>query len=186
MSLMLAQRALDADPDDAMAMALLGWERIWFRRDYAGLSLCVRAVELNPNHRAVLDLAAVAHHHAGDLDDVIACGTRALQLSPGAPDAYECITHIATAHFFAGRFEEAARWAQRSIDQENGFVFSHLFLAISYACLSRTEEARDEMKVVLALRPDFTIATLRDHPMHFPERKKLWIDGLRLAGMPEG
>ena len=60
-SLALAQRALDADPDDAMAMALLGWERILFRGDYAGLALCSRAVELNPNNRAVLDLAAVAH-----------------------------------------------------------------------------------------------------------------------------
>ena len=36
-SLALAQRALDADPDDAMAMALLGWERILFRKDFQGL-----------------------------------------------------------------------------------------------------------------------------------------------------
>jgi tetratricopeptide (TPR) repeat protein len=186
MSLMLAQHALDADPDDAGAMALLGWERIWFRRDYSGLSLCVRAVELNPNHRAVLDLAAVAQNFAGDLDDVIACATRALQLSPGAPDAYECITHIATAHFFAGRFEEAARWAQRSIELEKGFVFSHLRLAASHAHLGRVAEAQEEMKVALALRPDFTIASFRDAPVRDAKRKKLWIDGLRLAGMPEG
>lgn len=87
-SLALAQRALEADPDDALAMALLGWERILFRSDYSGLALCSRAVELNPNNRAVLDLTAVAHLFAGDLDKVIAYGTRALQLSPGAPDAY--------------------------------------------------------------------------------------------------
>ena len=119
-SLALAQRALDADPDDAMAMALLGWERILFRGDYSGLALCSRAVELNPNNRAVLDLAAVAHIFAGDLDEVIACGMRALRLSPGAPDNYSCLEHIASAHFSAGRFEEAAEWAQRSIDLEKG------------------------------------------------------------------
>ena len=186
MSLMLTQCALDADPDDAMAMALLGWERIWFRRDYSGLALCSRAVELNPNNRAVLDLAAIAHLFAGDLDEVIACGTWALQLSPGAPDAYTCVTRISSAHFCAGRFEEAARWAQRSIDLERGFVFSHLFLAGSYAHLGRIEEAREEMKVALTLRPDFTVAFWRDGPMRFPERKKLLIDGMRLAGMPEG
>ena len=44
-----------------MAMALLGWERILFRWDYGGLALCARAVELNPNNRAVLDLGAVAN-----------------------------------------------------------------------------------------------------------------------------
>jgi len=185
-ALALARRALDADPDDAMAMALLGWERILFRRDYSGLDLCSRAVELNPNNRAVLDIGAVSHLYAGDLEQVIACGMRALQLSPGAPDAYMCLTHIATAHFAAGRFAQAAAWAQRSIDIENGFLFSHMFLACSLAHLGRIEEARAAMKSALALRPDYTLAMELDDPMRFPERKKLWIDGLRMAGMPEG
>jgi hypothetical protein len=70
------------------AMVLLGWERIRFRADYSGLALCSRAVALNPNNRAVLDLAAVAHLFAGDLDEVIAGSMRALRLSPGAPDTY--------------------------------------------------------------------------------------------------
>ena len=42
------------------------------------------------------------------------------------------------------------------------------------------------MKVALALQPDYTIAKERDDLLRFPERKKLWIDGLRMAGMPEG
>jgi tetratricopeptide (TPR) repeat protein len=184
-SLSLAQRALDVDPDDAMAMGLLGWERIIFRADYAGLALCSRAAELNPNNRAVLDLAAVAHLFAGDLGQVIACGMRALQLSPGAPDAYACMEHIASAHFAAGRFVEAAEWAQRSITLEKAFAYSHVFLAASYAHLGRIEEAREEMKVVLTLRPDFTIAGWRGK-MRFPERRKVLIEGMRLAGMPEG
>jgi TolB-like protein len=186
-SLAYAQRALDIDPDDALAMALFGWERIMFRADYAGLALCSRAVELNPNNRAVLDLAAVAHLHAGALEDVIACATRALELSPGAPDAYMCINHISSAHFSAGRFEEAAEWAQRSIDLEKGFIYSHLFLAASHAHLGRDDEAKAALKVALALRPDFTVAQeSEDQAMRFPERRKLWIDGLRRAGMPEG
>ena len=65
-------------------------------------------------------------------------------------------------------------------------MFSHLFLALSNAHLGRIEEAREEMRVVLALRPDFTIAGFGDDRMRSPERRKLWIDGMRLAGMPEG
>jgi hypothetical protein len=43
------------------------------------------------------------------------------------------------------------------------------------------------MTVALALRPDFTIAShVKDDPQRFPDRKKRWVDGLRLAGMPEG
>jgi TolB-like protein/Flp pilus assembly protein TadD len=186
-ALALAQRAVKADPDDAMAMALLGWERILFRRDYAALALCVHAVELNPNSRAVLDLAAVAHLFAGDLNEMLSCSVRALQLSPGATDAYACIEHIAAAHFHAGRFEEAAEWSQRSIDLEKDAVFNRLQLATSLAHLGRIDQARAEMTVALALRPDFTIAShVKDDPQRFPDRKKRWIDGLRLAGMPEG
>jgi tetratricopeptide (TPR) repeat protein len=111
---------------------------------------------------------------------------RALQLSPGAPDAYACISHIAEAHYFAGRFEEAVAWAQRSIDLEKGFAFSHLFLSMSDAHLGRIEQAREEMKVVLALRPNFTIAHWRDDKIRFPERRRLMTDGMRMAGMPEG
>lgn len=184
-SLAYAQRALDVDPDDALAMALFGWERIMFRRDYAGLALCSRAVEINPNNRAVLDLAAVAHLHAGDLEDVIACGMRALELSPGAPDAYMCLNHISSAHFFAGRFEEAAHWAQRSIDLEKNYIYSRLFLAASCAHLDRAGQAQSEMKRALEIRPDYTIAFDQDDCMRFPERRKLWLDGLRKAGMPE-
>jgi TolB-like protein/tetratricopeptide (TPR) repeat protein len=185
-SLTLAQRALDADPADPMALALLGWERILFRGDYAGLAMCTRAVELNPNNRAILDLAAVAHLYAGDPDQVIACSMRALQLSPGASDAFACICHIAEAHFAAGRFEEAAKWAHRSIDLEKDFVFSHFFLSLSLALVGEIKEARDEMKIVLALRPDFTIAGWQADPMRSPELRRLLVEGGRLAGMPEG
>jgi TolB-like protein len=186
MSFALVQRAREADPDDALAMALFGWLRILFRGDFTGLSLCVRAVEFNPNNRAVLDLAAVAELYAGDLDKMIALGLRALQLSPGAPDNYMCITHIASAHFSAGRFEEAAQWAQRSIELEKRYVYSHLFLAASNAQLGRIEQARSSLNTAMALRPDFTITHMNRCPMRFPERRKLWLDGLRLAGMQEG
>lgn len=185
-SLTLAQRALEADLDNALAMALLGWQRILFQGNYAGLDLCSSAVALNPNNRAVLDLAAAAHTLAGDLDEAIACATRALRLSPGAPDNYSCLCHVASAHFSAGRFEEAAEWAQRSINVEEGFVYSHLHLAASNAHLGRNDEAREAMKVALALRPDWTIALWSGFPARFPARRKLWIDGLRMGGMPEG
>lgn len=184
-ALALAERALDIDPDDALAMALLGWERILFRWDYTGLALCSRARELNPNNRAVLDLTAVAHLYAGDLDEMIACGTRALQLSPGAPDAYMCLNHISSAHFSAGRFEEAAHYAQLSIDLEKGFIFSHLFLAASRAYLGQRDAAQAAAKAALAVWPEFTVSREQNDPMRFADRKKLWIDGMRMAGLPE-
>jgi TolB-like protein len=186
-ALALAQRAHAIDPDDALAMALFGWERILFQQDYSGLDLCVRAVELNPNNRAVLDLGAVAQLFAGDLDEVLRYGMRALQLSPGAPDGYMCMTHISSAYCCLRRFEEAAEWAQRSIDIEKNFVFSYFHLAVSKAHLGQLEEARAAMRSAMALRPDLSLARWQERsPMRFPDRRKIWVDGCRLAGTPEG
>ena len=183
-ALSLARRALEIDPDDAFAMALLGWDRILFRGDYSGLELCSRAVELNPNHRIVLDLAAVANVFAGDLETAIACGSRALELSPGAPDIYHSLSHIALAHFSAGRFDEAVTWTKRSIELENNFVISHHVLAGSLAHLGNVAEARTEMSRALRIRPD-TVSQWSRAPVRFPERLRTWIEGFRMAGMPE-
>ncbi|MEX2318774.1 MAG: CDC27 family protein, partial [Bauldia sp.] len=172
------------DPDDAFAMALLGWERILFRGDYSGLDLCSRAVELNPNHRIVLDLAAIANVFAGDLETTIACGSRALELSPGAPDIYHSLSHIALAHFSAGRFDEAVTWAKRSIELEGNFVINHLVLAASHAYLGNVADARMAMNRALGIRPE-TVSQWSHAPVRFPERLQLWIEGYRMAGMPE-
>ena len=74
----LAERAVEADPDEALALVQLGWFRISFRNDANGIELVRRAVALNPNNVSVLDFAAVSLVDAGELDEAIACATRAL------------------------------------------------------------------------------------------------------------
>lgn len=97
-----------------------------------------------------------------------------------------CMTHISSARLFSGHFPEAAEWARHSLDLEKEFVFSHMHLVISEAHLGNMAEARAAMKAALALRPDFNLVNQADDPLRFPDREKIWIDGCRLAGMPEG
>jgi TolB-like protein len=185
MSMALAERAVAADDEDAFALALLGWLRILFREDFSGLQLCMRAVALNPNNLLALNFAGTANLYAGDLDEVIACYTRALELSPGAPDNYVCLSGIASGHFFARRFEEALVWAQRSLDLDKAYVYSRLFLAGSYAHLGRTAEARAALAGAMAVKPGMTIASESGRSMRDPERMAIWVEGMQLAGMPE-
>ena len=180
----LAERAVAADPDDALALALQGWLRIHCRLDFSGLELVQRAVALNPNNISVINLAAVAHIRAGDLDKTIALGTRALELSPGSPMRYVFMTQIAAAHNAIGRYEAAVDFAKRAVELEPDYVPCHLALAIGYAQLGRLEEARQEVAAAVQLRPDVTIATAMVDRMRFPERVANWVEGLRKAGMP--
>lgn len=182
----LAERAVAADPCDALALALSGWFRIRHRRDFSGgLELVLRAFALNPNYSSVLDITTAAHLYAGDLAQVIACGTRALQLSPGSPLRYAAVTHIAAAYNALGRYEEALDFARRAVELEPDYLYGHIHLAVSYAQLGRMEEARREVAEAVRIRPDVDMAiTMRDR-IHPPERTALWVEGLRKAGLPE-
>lgn len=181
----LAERAVAADPDDALALVLHGWLRIHYRLDFSGLDNVQRAVAVNPNNTSVLDLAAIAHLRAGDLEKTIAVATRALELSPGSPQRHAFMTEIAAAHNAIGRHKEALEFAMRAVALEPDNVPCHLALAIGYAQLGRIEEARKEVATIIRLRPDATIATAMVHRMRYPERVANWVEGLRKAGMPE-
>ena len=192
MSLALAQRALDADPDDALAMALLGWERILFRRDYAGLALCSRAVELNPNNRAVLDLAAVAHLFAGDLDEVIACGMRALQLSPGAPDSLHLPRTYRLGAFFRGTVRRSGRMGP-ALDRLGERLCVQPSLPRGEQCAPRSDRGGaggDEGRPGAPAR--FHDRYVSGRPVRFPERRKsgstgcAWPACLRAKDDPSG
>jgi adenylate cyclase len=92
---------------------------------------------------------------------------------------------IASGHFFARRFEEAVVWAQRSLDLDKTYIYSRLFLAGSYAHLGRTAEARAALAGAMAVKPGMTIASESGRSMRDPERMAIWVEGMRLAGMPE-
>jgi adenylate cyclase len=181
----LAERAVAADPDDALALALQGWLRIHNRLDFSGLEIVRRAVALNPNNTSVLILAGVAHLRGGDFEEAISISTRALELSPGSPMRCVFMVQIAAARNAVGRYEEAVDVAERALGLNPDHMPCHLALAIGYAQLGRIEEARREVATALRLRPDATIATSMAYRVRYPESVTRWVEGLRKAGMPE-
>ena len=76
-----------------------------------------------------------------------------------------------------GQVTSAKVMMERETGRSKGFGFVEM---------GSDAEAQAAMKIALALRSDLTIAGKKTPPMRFPERRKIWIDGLRLAGMPEG
>ncbi len=182
----LAHRAVASDSNDAMALTLLGWERILFEMDEMGLELCERGVALNPNNRSVLDLACVAHVFVGDLEKVITYATRAMALSPGAPDNYACATHISEAYCLSRRFEEGCRWARRSIQMEGRFAYGRFALAMNLAHLDRLDEARKEMDLATSIWPEVVANWPQPATRLRPERWGPYNDGLRMLGLRSG
>jgi tetratricopeptide (TPR) repeat protein len=120
------------------------------------------------------------------LDDALAHLDKAMRLSPKDPAMGLFFWGVSFAHMAAGRWEEAANWAQRSIERNPDWVFSYLTLASSYAFLGRVDEARTVIQEVLRLSPGFSLSGLRLHRTGWdPTLTERWLEGLHKAGLPE-
>jgi tetratricopeptide (TPR) repeat protein len=107
-------------------------------------------------------------------------------LSPFDPYTFFYASNIALAHLAARRFEQAIEWADRSLHDQPRQVPAMRVKVIANAHLGRLDEARAELRRVLAINPKLTIAGFREL-VHFaaPEVRELFVTGLRLAGLPE-
>ena len=87
---------------------------------------------------------------------------------------------------------EAVLWMRRGLDVNRNYSIGHFDLAAVLARLGKLDEARAAVNAGLALDPRFTIRRYRDvsyamgdNPTYLAGRERL-IEGMRLAGVPEG
>ena len=157
-------------------------------REYErGLQMVNDAVEANPNNVYLVMIAAIAHLHAGSIEKSLAYSHRVLRLSPADPAAHWPITAIAHAYMALGDFAEALRWAERSLAVSPQYDATHWMLIAANAQLGRLDEARRWVTQFLDFRPKATIRAIRaGQPDQIPDRMAAILEGLRLAGLPEG
>jgi tetratricopeptide (TPR) repeat protein len=89
-----------------------------------------------------------------------------------------------------GREEEAVAWLNRSVELNPSSPFAQFLLAAAFTHLGRLEDAREAARAGLELNPSFTISRYRssplsDNPVYLAARERV-IEGMRLAGVPEG
>jgi tetratricopeptide (TPR) repeat protein len=113
----------------------------------------------------------------------------AMRLDPHFPARYMAILGI--TKFALNRFEEAAADLARAVGRRDDDLITLLHLVSAYGYLGRTEEARQALAQLNAMRPK-----------HYPAPVTLWIakesslyknkadqnrliSGLRLAGVPD-
>jgi adenylate cyclase len=82
-----------------------------------------------------------------------------------------------------GRFDEAVSAAKKALRQNPLFPFTYRCLASALAHLGREAEAREAVADLLELEPNFRISERVGRGDVLGLR--LYIDGLRKAGLPE-
>jgi tetratricopeptide (TPR) repeat protein len=182
-----ATSAIERDPGDAHALALLGHCKAWLYRDYdSALDLFERAHVASPNSAFVWGWSSPICSYLGDGASGVARAERALRLSPIGPHSYFFRAVLALGHYTLGNYADAARWSRRSMAVYPDYEANLRFLAASLAACGRFHEARRVGKSLLALRPDFRVGRFATrYAYRDPKRNEGFAEHLRLAGLPD-
>src|SRR5262249_939784 len=152
-----------------------------------GISLIDRAIHLNPNVAMAWSVSGWLRAYVGEHADAIERFERAIRLSPFDPLANHFYTGIGLAHLFAGRYDEAASWARRAALENPDWASTARVEIIACALSGRIVEAREALARMRAIDPELRLSNLERvaPPLRRAEDRALFIEGLRLAGLPE-
>src|SRR5262245_24167904 len=182
----LARLAVQLDPENADALAVLARRTSTINRDYnEAMALASRAITINPNSAFAWRHGGYAFVFAGRPEEALAYFNRALRLDPRDPRAHDCLIGIALALIQLERDVEAIATACKAIQLYPNYAAAWRMLAASLALNDRLDEAGEALRRVLDLDPSCTLETLYARFGHSESARARFYEGLRQAGMPE-
>lgn len=183
----VARRGLEFAADDATVMTHCGMALLQAGREYDwGMAVLDMAVKANPNNLTVLVAAGVAHIHCGTIEDAMSYLRRAMSLSARDPFSHIALSAMGHACMVLGQFDEAVKWANQSLAQNQFFDPVLWILTAANAHLGNLVEARRHLDVLMRIAPGVTIAKIKaGQPAKDPTRIAAILEGLRMAGLPE-
>ena len=185
----LAKRAVELGRDDAAALCFggitLGYV-VGHIED--GLAFVGRALALNPNLAAAWFASGWLKLCRGEVENAISDLTRGIRLSPLNSTSYAWQTDIAMAHFCAGRYSEAVQCAEEALRDQPSYAYAFRVLAASHAMSGRLSDAQRAIAKLREADPQLRMSNIADviAPFEYlPEHRARYIEGLRIAGLPE-
>ncbi len=178
-------KALDLNDSLDLAHSLLGWIYLFKRQHDEAIKEGERAIELNPNGAESHTQLAFILCLSDETELAIKLLKRAFRLNPIPLTSY--YMYLAMAYRINGQYEKAIVLAKKGLSVHSPDQLTpNLTLAASYISLNRTDEARNAVKEVLRINPNFS---LEYFGMMLPYKQKesldKYIDALRKAGLPD-
>ena len=180
----LVRLALSIDDSDPETLARASITSAFMVGDSeAEIEMADRAVALNPNSWSTWNCRGHVYRVAGLPEEAIRSFERAVRMSPVDPRLHGTFHGIGMALIELGRFDEAIVVGKKALRQNPSYVATYRCLASAFAHLVRDAEAHDAAARVLEIEPAFTISAFIARGGQ--PNAKLFIEGLRKAGLPE-
>ena len=170
-----------------MALAASGWAFAFVVLDLeAGAALIDRALGLNSNLAEAWFYGGWMKNYLGEPKLAIERFARAMRLSPLDPWVTRMRSGTAAAHFFLGRYDEAASWVAIALQDRPDFQTGLRIPAASNAMAGRLEQAHKAVARLRQLNPVLRVSNLKNvlGPWRAEDLLRL-EEGLRRAGLPE-
>jgi adenylate cyclase len=180
----LAQAAIAADDQHAIALATAGFTLAAMGKDYrAGVAAVRRALDLNNNSAYVCMHAGYVLYFDNPPEEAIPLIERAMRLSPIDPLNYHFLQGIAAAQLIARRPQQAYEYGLRSVAENGNWNVSKRFLASACGHLGRIDEGKRYLSLIDTKK---TISAVRLWtPYRSEETLNYFLDGLRKVGLAE-
>jgi adenylate cyclase len=180
----LARLALSVDDGDPDTLARAASISALMVGDFeSAIEMADRAVALNPNSYTAWNSRGSVYRSAGLPEEAVWSFERAIRMSPVDPRLHTTFAGMGLAFIELGRFDEAIVAGRKAQRHNPSLPVTYRCLASAFAHLGRDAEAREAAMRVLELDPAFTISPLI--AWGGQARAKLFIEGLRKAGLPE-
>jgi adenylate cyclase len=184
----LAEVAVRLDPEDPRVLWTAGHVFSTLgRQPTRGRHLIDQSLTSNPNSFPAWCISGWNHIYVGEGRAALLDLERAQRLSPLDPMLYYLYSAFSAAYLNLREYELARHWAERSIQERPRQTSSLRFLAVALAYLGEIDRARGVVASMLELDPALTVTVVAEARTNQtnPEDKARFLEGLRLAGLPE-
>jgi adenylate cyclase len=182
----LAAAAVDRDPVDGFALALLAHAKSFLFRDYpAACQLFDRALSASPNNAMAWSLSSTVYSYIGEGQAAVERAQQGLRLSPVDTQAFFYLMILGVAHYVNGTYDEAIIWLQKSLAMNPRLCASLRVLIVTLVAMDRMEEARHIAGALLEIQPRFRVSEYAELCPYRDNIRTEFLERLLQAGLPE-
>jgi adenylate cyclase len=185
--LALTNKAIELEPQLAMALAVQGHLKSYLFHDYEGALVSFeRALAAGPNNAVAVILHALTLAYVGRTQEAIERAEYGIRLSPLDRRLYLFHNILAWAHYGNGTYQEALRWARMCAAEAPGFTANLRTLMASLVAVGEIDEARRVAARLLELEPDFSMKHYARTRQPFQDTAIMtrYLAHLRAVGLP--
>ena len=178
-----AQQAIDLDPDDVTAHAVLSWVSMCDGDYSTAREQADHAVHVAPSDAIAWLAKGRVSVFSGRPADAQEALQIALRLSPRGPVSWIVLLTLAISHYFQGNYHATVEVAQRTIRAHPEFALPYRWLAAALGQLGGSKAAREALgKAIQVSQQSFDFYARGRPPWFRTEDHEQMLDGLRKAG----